>query len=460
VYAVAEDHVDKNLLFAGTEFGLYFTKIGGEKWIKLNVGLPTIMVRDLAIQKQMDDLVIGTFGRGIYVLDDYSPLRNATNDMLTKESSLFPVKTALSYMPNSFFGAENNVGSAFWLGQNPPFGAAITYNLGTGYQTRRQQRQQRERAATMRGETPPYPTPEKLRAEATEEPPAIIVSMADASGKVIRRFDAPATRGLHRVNWDLRLQSNTLPPAPVVATGGGRGGFGGGGGRGGPGAGAGAGAGGGDEEEMQMMFGRGGAVGPLVAPGKYTVTLARRVDGVITPLPGSQTFEVQPEGPATLQDRTALSEFNEKLSRLQKALAATQEALTEARTRLSAIRRAIDATPSLPLKLREQAGAIEKTLEEIDTAVNGDRVMRSHQEGVPASIAEHANAAASPVRTTTGHPTRTAAEQYQIASDLLAAEIPKLRKLLETDVKAVEKQLDAAGAPATPGRLPEWKGGR
>ena len=79
----------KNLLFAGTEFGLYFTKIGGEKWIKLNVGLPTIMVRDLAIQKQMDDLVIGTFGRSIYVLDDYSPLRVATPEMLQKESAIF-----------------------------------------------------------------------------------------------------------------------------------------------------------------------------------------------------------------------------------------------------------------------------------------------------------------------------------------------------------------------------------
>ena len=81
VYAIAEDHVNPNLLFAGTEFGLYFTNIGGEKWIKLNIGLPTTMVRDLAIQKQMDDLVIGTFGRSIYVLDDYSPLRVATPEI-------------------------------------------------------------------------------------------------------------------------------------------------------------------------------------------------------------------------------------------------------------------------------------------------------------------------------------------------------------------------------------------
>src|SRR3954466_12821377 len=160
VYAVAEDHVNPKLLFAGTEFGLYFTNIGGEKWIKLNAGLPTIMVRDLSIQRQTDDLVIGTFGRGIYVLDDYSPLRTATLETMQKESAIFPVKTALSYMPNSHFGAENNVGTSFWVAQNPPFGAAITFNLKDALRTKKAERQQKERAAIGRGETPPYPTPE------------------------------------------------------------------------------------------------------------------------------------------------------------------------------------------------------------------------------------------------------------------------------------------------------------
>jgi photosystem II stability/assembly factor-like uncharacterized protein len=440
VYAIAEDHVDKNLLFVGTEFGLYFTKLGGEKWTKLNAGLPTIQVRDLAIQRQMDDLVIGTFGRGIYVLDDYSPLRVATNEMMTKDTALFPVKNALSYLPNSRFGAEDNVGAGFWVAPNPPFGASITYNLKEGYRTKRQERQQRERAAIGRGETPPYPTPEQLRAEAAEEAPAIVVSIADPSGKVIRRFDAPAARGLHRVTWDLRAQSASLPPA--AAPGGGRGGRGGGGG--------------GDDEAPQFS-GRGGAQGPLAVPGKYTVSLAKRIEGVVMPLPGSESFEVQPEGPASREDRVLLSQFNEKLSGLQKALTATQQTLTEATARISAIRRAIDATPSLPLKLREQAVGIERTLEEINRELNGDRVMAGFNEGTPASISDHVQAAIRPARSTVGKPTKTAQEQYQLASDLLSAEITKLRKVVEQDIRGLEKQLDAAGAPPTPGRLPELR---
>jgi photosystem II stability/assembly factor-like uncharacterized protein len=446
VYAIAEDHVDKNLLFAGTEFGLYFTKTGGEKWVKLGAGLPTIMVRDLAIQRQVDDLVIGTFGRGIYVLDDYSPLRAVTTEMLQKESALFPVKTALSYMPNSRFGAEGNIGGGFFVAQNPPFGAAITYHLKDGYRTKRQERQQRERAAMGRGEAPPYPTPEQLRAEAAEEAPAIVVSIADGSGKVVRRFDAPAGRGLHRVTWDLRGQSAALAAGPTG--GGGRGGRGGGGG------------GGGGDDEVPTFSGRGAPTGALALPGKYSVSLAKRIDGVITSLPGSETIEVQAEGPASREDRVLLSQFSEKVSALQKALTATQQATTEAGARLGAIRRAIDATASLPLKLREQAVSLERTLAAINQALNGDRVMAGFNEGTPASISDHVQAAAAPTRTTTGRPTKTAQEQYQVASELLAEEIPKLRKLMEQDIRALEKQLDAAGAPPTPGRLPDWKGAR
>ncbi len=208
---------------------------------------------------------------------------------------------------------------------------------------------------------------------------------------------------------------------------------------------------------MAAFGGRGGGGGSLAVPGKYTVSLARRQGGVITPLAGSQAFELVAEGPATREDRLALAAFQEKLANLQKAMTATQDAATEAGQRLSSIRRAIDATPSIPSKLREETLKLEKTLAEINLAMSGDRIWRSHNEGTPASIQERMQAASSPTRGTTGRPTKTAMEQYQLASDELAAQIPKLRKLIETDIRALEKQLDAAGAPPTPGRLPDWK---
>ena len=431
VYALAEDPVNPKLLFAGTEYGLYFTNIGGEKWIKLTGGLPTIQVRDLAIQKRENDLVVGTFGRGIYILDDYTPLRNLTSETLKQESALFPVRNTLSYIPAQPLGQNGKgfQGEAFFAAPNPPFGAEITYFLKDGLRTKKQERQQREREAARKNETPPYPNADELRAEAGEEAPAMVLTVTDASGKVVRRFDGPATRGMHRVAWDLRA------PAPVIVTP--------------PARGA-----GGDEEEGGFFR---GPTGALMVPGKYTVTLAKRVDGVVTPLAGSQSFEVAAEGVSTREDRLAKAEFEEKLARLQKALAAAQQSATDARSRLDAIRRAIDATPSLPVKLREEDIQLERRLDEISRAIRGDAVLRSRDEPSPESISDRVNSAAGVMRLTTGRPTKTALDSYQIASDELAVEIPKLRRLIETDIRAIEKQLDAAGAPPTPGRLPDLK---
>ena len=90
VLAFAEDHVNPNLLFVGTEFGLFFTVDGGKKWIRLRTNLPTIPVRDLAIQERENDLVLATFGRGFYVLDDYSPLRQVTADVVPEGRTHLP----------------------------------------------------------------------------------------------------------------------------------------------------------------------------------------------------------------------------------------------------------------------------------------------------------------------------------------------------------------------------------
>ncbi len=96
-YTIVQDHVKPDLLFVGTEFGLFCTLDGGTKWIPLQNGLPTIAVRDLEIQRRENDLAVGTFGRGFYILDDYSPLRELSSELLAKDAHLFPIKKTPLY---------------------------------------------------------------------------------------------------------------------------------------------------------------------------------------------------------------------------------------------------------------------------------------------------------------------------------------------------------------------------
>src|SRR5258708_16412030 len=146
LYAIAEDHVNPNLLFVGTEFGVFFTVDGGVKWMQMKSGLPTIAVRDIAIQKTENDLVLATFGRGFYVLDDYSALRQIRRESMDQGSMLFPVKDALMYSRSnsSFAGSQ---GASFFTAPNPPYGAAFTYYLKEAPKTLKQKRQELERIA-------------------------------------------------------------------------------------------------------------------------------------------------------------------------------------------------------------------------------------------------------------------------------------------------------------------------
>ncbi len=426
VLAIAEDHVNKDLLFAGTEFGLFFTADGGQKWIKLSGGFPTISVRDLAIQKRENDLVVGTFGRGIYVLDDYSVLRTAKKETFEQESVLYSVKDALSYIPTRQFGGRGKAsqGEAFFTADNPPFGAVFTYYLKDGLQTKRDKRRAAEReAARNKGEVR-YPTNEELRAEAEEEAPTILLTVSDAAGKTVRSISAPGSRGFHRVAWDLRYPAPTTQ-APRFF----------------------------DEEPDAAPVGE--PSGHLAPPGKYKVAMSRRVDGVVSAMPGSQNFSIIAEDNAA--DRVALAEFQDKAAALQRAVTGALSAANAAKTEFEAIKRALDMTPAASNKLKDDARAMERRLDDILRAMRGDTTVRRLGEETPMSISERVGDATSGGRGSTARATKTNQESYRIAAEEFAAELPKLRKLLEEDLKALEKAMEAAGAPWTPGRLPDWR---
>ena len=424
-YAIAEDHVDPRLLFAGTEFGAYWSKDGGRHWGKI-AGVPTIAVREIAIQKRENDLVLGTFGRGIYIVDDYSAVRATTPETLTAAATLYPVRDALLYVPTLQYGMKGKgfQGEMFFTAPNPPFGAVITYRLKDGLKTLKQQRAEAEAVAEKAGRAITYPPPEELRAEAAEEAPAILLTISDAAGTPLRVITGPIEKGLQRVAWDLRAPAHQLPPNRPRG-------------------------------ELEELFGD-PLVGPYVVPGKYSVSLAQRVGGVVAPLGGAVSFNVviDPQAGHPAADLTVRWQFDQKLQTLRRDLAGALELANSTTDRLEAIVKALDATPAAPRALHDQARALKKRLTASLDELQGDRSLGARGGPLPAAISERVNTISGELNDTLGRQTTTHEQQLQIASELFATQRTALKTLVESDVPALERELDRIGAPYTPGRLP------
>src|SRR5262249_19004823 len=155
--------------------GVFFSVDGGQKWVQMKGGMPVISVRDLVIQKRENDLVVGTFGRGIYILDDYTPLRSIGAESLSGEAMLFPVKDSMAYIQSQPLGGRGKgfQGESYFTADNPPFGATFTFYLKEAYKTQKQKRQDAEKEVERKGAKAPYPTNAELTSEEEEEAPSI-----------------------------------------------------------------------------------------------------------------------------------------------------------------------------------------------------------------------------------------------------------------------------------------------
>ncbi len=427
VLAIAEDPVNPNLIFLGTEYGLYFTTSGGNKWTRLRNGLPTVAVRDLSIQKQMSDLVVGTFGRSIWVLDDYSPLRTVDQES-AKPAAIYPVRDAWLYIQSSPFGGSGkaHLGDAFYTGENPPMGAMITYSVKDVPQTKKAKREAEQKDAEKNGQKFHYPTIEEFRAEDEQEAPQLLFTISDSSGAIVRKLTAPAAgAGMRRIEWDLHSAPFTVPLGNPQ---GGRGFFG------------------------------GANTGPLVMPGKYKVSMAMVFDGKTTQLAGPAEFNVIPAGiePMSAEDHAQLMAFAEKAAKLQAAIVAAADIATNIQTEIGDVKRALLATPSADDSLTNTAVELQKRDEELQRKLTGDRIAGEHQEQEAPSILQRIGRVSGGVSDSTSKPTGTQMSDYKIAGDQFAAVQTPLHQLVD-DMAKFEKQLDAAGVPHTPNRVPSWK---
>ena len=432
-WTIAEDHVDPNLLFVGTEFGAFFSQDGGQRWAQFRGGLPNTPVRDIAIHRRENDLVLGTFGRGIWILDDYTSLRSGAIPA-GRAAAILPIRDAKMFVAASPIGSP---GASFFTASNPEFGAVFTYYLRDALRTREAVRRDAERTAARDSQDIPFPSWEALRAEDREEAPSIVLTITDSEGNIIRKLNGRAAAGISRVTWNFRYPS--LSPITSAAGGAGFGGGGGGGGGGG--------------------FGGGGGNGPIVPPGTYRVSLASVVDGVTTELVPPVSFRAVPITEPTIPvgDRTAIAEFHLQAARLQRVVQGATQAMNETESQLGMLRRALDQTPTAPAALMDTARALTTRLLDLRIALSGDPTLSRRQEPDMTSMQDRLGRIVGGTWSTTMAPTQTHRRQYEIVSTEFAAWLPRLRAIVEQDLPRLAAAAEAAGAPWTPGRaIPRW----
>ncbi len=425
VWRLVQDHVNPELLFAATEFGIYFTVNGGEHWTELSGGVPTISFRDIAIHRRENDLVGASFGRGFYILDDYTPLREVSEEQLKAEATLFTPRKAWWYIerPVVSFGDRGSQGADYYIAPNPPFGAVFTYYLNESLTTKKQQRQKAEKKLKKENKDIPFPGWDEVEAERRQDEPQMILTVADTDGNVIRRIEGPAKKGFHRVTWNLRY------PAVNAIT-------------------------------LNNLSSEWEPEGFLAAPGTYTVSLAKKVDGETTRLAGPVEFEVVKMHEGALEGASPqdVAAFWREIEDVRRATSAASVQLREAQKKVKAMEKALERSTAEPGDLDQRVHALKQELYDLDEQMYGNRSKREVGEKTKPSVGDRLGTATTGTSNSTYGPTPMHRRSLELAKTQFADVRIRLEDIVNNKIPALEKDLAKAGAPWIEGQpLPEGK---
>ena len=424
VWRIVQDHVKPELFFAATEYGIYFSVNAGGAWVKLGGGVPTISFRDLAIQKRENDLVGASFGRGFYVLDDYSALRSVSEEQLEEEATLFPIRKAWWYHPRFGHAPEKDgyIGANHYTAPNPDFGAVFTYYLRDGLKTKEDTRKADEKEKQEADKDIPFSGWDAVADEMAESKPKIWIIVKDSEGNTVRRVSGATKKGINRVAWDLRH------PAPEAL-------------------------------RLRSTSSSNGSepAGLLAAPGTFSATLAKEVDGVITSLSSTVNFDVVPMREGTLKGSSPAeaAAFWRSYESSVRTSSAVDRALGIELTRVEAMKKSLSRATIAPGDFDERLKSLRMTLQGLEDKLYGNRAKRQVGEKTHPTVESRLYAVELGVYQSTYGPTHTLRETLEIAND----DIQKIKIKLETaraEAAKLGEDLLRAGAPWVAGSpLPE-----
>jgi len=424
LWALEQDYQEPDLLFLGTEFGLFYTVDGGGRWVPFTKGLPTIAFRDIKIQPQEDDLVAASFGRGIYILDDYSPLRRVA-DINAGKDALFPVRDVPAYFPIDKLGGgeKGSLGHGFYSGSNPPFGACFTYYLSSSLKSGKTIRRDAEKKRAEQRQDVSFPGWETLRREEREDKPRILLEIMDSQGEIVRRLSGPVSRGFHRVHWDLTYSSlapvRLEQPAP---------------------------------SPFSYGFGRERSGHPIV-PGTYTVKLYRATGKEKVQAGEGRTFKCYAPGLVSLpaDDFGELLDFRKKCARLQRKVAGAARIIDQSLERIQYLNKALERVRGENRSLLEVSRTLQNRLLDLQDRLYGDSSRYRRAEPTAPGIYSRLGAALWTVSGSNSEPTQTARRQLELAGEQFESFVMDLTRITGKELPRLLQQAREAGAPWIPG---------
>ena len=405
VWRMVQDPVKKNLLFAATEFGIYTSLNGGTSWQKLG-GAPTISFRDLTIQKRENDLVAASFGRGFFVLDDYSALREFTEDNLSQKGKLFTPRTAKWFVPRSNIG---NTGADYYFAKNPTYGAVFTYHLADEYQTAKEVRKEKETSLNKNKADIPFPGWDALDTERQEKEAQVVLSIQDSQGNVINKISQKASQGSHRMAWNFsHFNPYSISDSPSRYRGG----------------------------------------GALAKPGTYQASLSLVQNGEVIPLDGPISFEVKAlrEGVLKGVSHEEYNAYLTEITQVYKSISAVRDVLSESGKMHKAMVTALAQAKILPGTLEPKLEALKLDLTRINQSISGSPSRREVGERNPAGIQSFLSNAMVGLRNSYG-PTPLHRKSLKIAKELLIQLRAEVKTISEVRIPDIEASLKAADAP-------------
>jgi photosystem II stability/assembly factor-like uncharacterized protein len=423
VHSIQQDYINPDLLFVGTEFGIFVTTDGGKVWTQMKNGLPTIPVRQIAIQKRENDLVIATFGRGFYILDNYAPLRELNRNLVDKDAYIFPVKNALMYIPSI---GRYGQGASYFKAPNPDFGATFTYYLKEVPKTLRQIRTDKEKDLFKEGKPVYQLNDEEIRSEQNELKPYLIFTIKDDAGNIVRKLTKEASKGINRISWNLEYYD----PSPVI-----------------------------DKDKFNPTAEVHSST--LALPGKYFVAMALVTSDGVKDLAGPVLFNVVPLNNTTIPvgNREELVAFQRQAFEMLREVKGTESLLKEMIKRVTDIKFALNETPAAPVTLMNKAENISKELELLNLKFNRNADRPSPEENPPSPVTfnERLNVLAYTHNRSTSNITKNERNAYSALVSEFPPLLERIKSINNVDLKNLESDLEKFNAPWTPGRIPEVK---